>query len=385
MGVFLEVMLFPGSQAEQCRQAFNSCPQEPEMHVRPADCIWEQYARGAAVMLNDDGIAYDMLEPLSRALDCPVMLLYIYDDDYWGYEFWRNGRQIDQFASLPDYFEPGQPPDKPGDAQLLARFFGVEPDKIARYLKPWAEEEMGRFAYPDDKFVQGDSWQLADFMAALGFDYDKLAPAEDYTDYEPEPALSQDFAPWQTNYQRPVDTPILPDALNDREYAVRRAAELPPVYAEIARLVEAGLYAQAVPLLKAAISQTPRQPVLYLLRAFCYSQLECLTCGRSRRPDMDRDLTKALEFEPDNVWALRAHCPNTATTRRYPRHIQDLTRLMAIDPEYISIYQVSRAYRYHWLDDDGAARADLVAVLERGDCWTVDLTYLCQELGLPGF
>ncbi len=390
MGLFLEVMLFPGGEVEQCRQAFVKCPQIPEMNVRPVDCSWAQYAGGAAVLLNDGAVGYDMPAPLSAMLTCPIMLLYIYDDDYWGYHLWQQGAELDYFASLPDYFEPGEPPAKPGDASALARCFGVEPAKIVRYLEPWDNEQMGQFAYPDDEFVIGDCWQLADFMAALGFAYDKLVPSPADTDLadlaaESAPNEESDFAPYLDNKCLPIDTPILPDVLNDREYALRRALELPPIYADICQLLQNGLYADMLPLLTAAIQKTPREPVLYLLRAFCYSQLECLTCGRSRRPDMDRDLTKVLEFEPDNIWALRAHCPTTATTSRYPRHIQDLTRLMEIDPDYISIHQVSRAYRYHWLGDDEAAKADLLAVLERGDCWTVDLTYLCQEFALPGF
>ena len=102
----------------------------------------------------------------------------------------------------------------------------------------------------------------------------------------------------------------------------------------------------------------------------------------SRRPDMDRDLGKALELDPDNIMALRARCPTAATTARYKRHIEELTRLMALDEENRDYYQVSRAYRHHWVGDDESAKADLRDVLSRGKIWTVDLTYLCQELGI---
>ena len=94
---------------------------------------------------------------------------------------------------------------------------------------------------------------------------------------------------------------------------------------------------------------------------------------------------KVLALEPDNVMVLRARCPTTATTARYSRHIQDLTLLMEADPENRDIYQISRAYRYHWTKDDASARADLEEVLRRGRTKTVDLVYLCGELGLPGF
>ena len=99
---------------------------------------------------------------------------------------------------------------------------------------------------------------------------------------------------------------------------------------------------------------------------------------------MLRDLSRALEFEPGNVMALRGRTSLTTTSRRYPQQIEDLTRLMELDPENRDLYQVSRAYFRHWLKDDAAARSDLREVLDRGELWTVDLVYLCRELGLPG-
>ena len=100
---------------------------------------------------------------------------------------------------------------------------------------------------------------------------------------------------------------------------------------------------------------------------------------------MDRDLSKLLELEPDNVLALRGRCPTAATTARYKRHIEDLTRLIELDPEHRDLYLLDRAYRYHWTGEDAAACADLTEILRHGELWTVDLVYLCREFGLPGF
>jgi len=102
----------------------------------------------------------------------------------------------------------------------------------------------------------------------------------------------------------------------------------------------------------------------------------------SRKPDMDRDLTKALEQEPDNVMILRARCPTTATTTRYKRHIEDLTRLMDLDPDHWDTYLTSRAYRFHWVGDDDSARADLAELVRRKAKLTVDLNYLLKEFGM---
>lgn len=55
---------------------------------------------------------------------------------------------------------------------------------------------------------------------------------------------------------------------------------------------------------------------------------------------------------------------------------------MELDPEDRDYHQVSRAYRYHWVGEDDLARADLREVLDRRKIRTVDLTYLCRELGI---
>ena len=54
----------------------------------------------------------------------------------------------------------------------------------------------------------------------------------------------------------------------------------------------------------------------------------------------------------------------------------------SLDPENQDIYLVARAYRLHWSGNDNGARQDLELVLRHGQLWTVDLTYLCNELRL---
>lgn len=387
MGVFLHTVLFPGGDELRCRVALQRAADDRELSIRLGGCRWRLYDKGPAVLLNDGCCGYeDLAEKLSSGLPGPVMVLYIYDDDYWGYFLWQNGAELDRFAALPNYFETGSPPDRPGDAALVAPFFGVEEGAIAPYLLPWEEDRMGSYAREGDQAVIGDSWQMADFMGALGFDYDLLCPPTSGEVHAPQQATP--MTPAELNqevtkgHRLPVDTPTLPDALNDRPYALKRAEEVRDLVPEAVGLVEDMRYQSAVPLLTQAIQAHPGRAPLYLLRAFCWSQTEGGMTGLSRKPDMDRDLGKVLELEPDNVMALRARCPTGGTTARYRRHIEELTRLMELDPENRDHHQVSRAYRYHWVGDDDQARADLRAVLDRGRIWTVDLTYLCRELGL---
>lgn len=384
MGLFLYTLLFPGGDPDKCRAALERKIENPDHNIRPDNCQWHIYPKGPAVQLNDGAVGLDYAGPLSKRVHCPVLLAYIYDDDFWGYELWQGGRELDQFASVHDYFDEGSPPDKPGDADLVARCFGVEPERVRRYLLPWDEEPDG-YAYEGDEFTAGDSWQMADFLDALGFDYDRLCPPEpeEKEPNGPAPRLEPPPIPAPRPKGRVVeDTPVLPSALTDRSYALERAEGLGRT--DLLRLLESGKYQDLAVGLTEAIQAAPEEPALYLLRAFCWKGLEH-TSSRSRTPDMLRDLTRALELEPDNVMALRGRAALTTTSRRYPQQIQDLTRLMELDRENRDLHQASRAYFHHWLKDDAAARADLNEVLERGELWTVDLVYLCRELGLPGF
>lgn len=391
MGLFLYTLLFPGGDPDKCRAALERKIENPDQNIWPEKCQWHLYPKGPAVQLNDGAVGFDYAGPLSKRVNCPVLLGYIYDDDFWGYELWERGKLLDQFASLPGCFDEDNPPNKPGDAELVARCFGMEPERIRRYLLPWPELEPDEFAYDGDQAAAGDSWQLADFLEALGFDYDKLCPPEP-EEKEPngpsparaEPPKAPSPEPRPQRGRKAVDTPILPSALTSRDYALERAEALGTEYEGILRLLQGGKYQELAARLTEAVQASPEEAGLFLLRAFCWKMLEGLGT-RSRTPDMIRDLTRALGLEPDNVMALRGRSSLTTTSRRYPQQIQDLTRLAELDPANRDFHLVARAYFRHWLGEDAAARADLEEVLDRGELWTVDLVYLCGELKLPGF
>ena len=317
---------------------------------------------------------------------------YIYDDDFWGYERWHRGKELDRFA--PDYFGQGSPPDRPGDAALLARCFGVEPEHIRRYLTPRPPEEpVDVYAYDGDFGAIGDSWQMADFLTALGFDYDLLwppppelaakAPNGPVAVQEPNRSVPPPESGWQ--FLPPgAYLEDLPNALTSRDYVLQRLEALGEAFGDLLPLMECGKYWEAIARLDGALQAAPEEAGLYLLRAYCRARLEKAS-GRSRKYETERDMEKVLALEPDNVMVLRARCPTTATSARYPRHIQDLTLLMEADPENRDVYQISRAYRHYWTKNSAAARADLEEVLRRGRTKTVDLVYLCRELGLLSF
>ena len=114
-----------------------------------------------------------------------MLLLYIYDGDYWGYDFY-GGDEEDHFNTLPDYFGPVSPEEKQrltGNPAALSGWLPTwDTGMMRRYLVHWSdldEDAMEETACPDDRFPYGDCWQMTDFMARLGFPwaFDQLQEA----------------------------------------------------------------------------------------------------------------------------------------------------------------------------------------------------------------
>lgn len=177
MGLFLHDVIFLNCTEETARAAIAEAAGE-DFALQPEACFYKTENGGVNVLLSDMCAGYEPLAKyLSEKTQKPVMLLYIYDDDYWGYYFYENGRELDSYNPMPDLLE--DVPDEEwqrlaGRASVVAAHFGIEPETIARYLIPWTEEIYdgdGEPAYPDDKYAAGDSWQIVNFMAKLGFSY----------------------------------------------------------------------------------------------------------------------------------------------------------------------------------------------------------------------
>ena len=110
-----------------------------------------------------------------RLAQNPVMLLYLYDGDFWGYDFY-GGREEDHFSTMPDYFEPISQAEKErlagNPAALVGWFPTWDQALLSRYLLHWTdhEEELEEgFACSGDSAPYGDCWQATDFAARLGF------------------------------------------------------------------------------------------------------------------------------------------------------------------------------------------------------------------------
>ena len=110
---------------------------------------------------------------VSQSLRCPGFLIFVYDGDYWGYEFSDCGEAIDHFvqeASGEPIGFPGE--DCRGNPSVIAEhlpFLRVE--DIAPYLvqKPdWpTPESINVPARPGDEFRRFDECAVLDFVRML--------------------------------------------------------------------------------------------------------------------------------------------------------------------------------------------------------------------------
>ncbi len=156
------------------------------------DSGWEWEIRRAALLF------------VSQRLDCAGFLVFVYDGDYWGYEFFNRGVALDHFVQAEEWDE-GYPitwfeEDCAGDANVVARELPhLEVSDIAPYLmrdplwatateaeKRWnAEERMdernphseGRWeaqkllnvpAREGDEFSRFEECAALDFLRMLG-------------------------------------------------------------------------------------------------------------------------------------------------------------------------------------------------------------------------
>jgi hypothetical protein len=116
---------------------------------------------------------------LSQRLGKPVFSFHVHDGDLWMYALYENGRVVDQFNPLPDYWQELGEQERcawQGNAfEVAKRVPGLKLNQISNYLIQWGGEilESGqrKKAYPTDQFYYGSEWQLVDFMGKLGLGY----------------------------------------------------------------------------------------------------------------------------------------------------------------------------------------------------------------------
>lgn len=177
MGLFLQTAIVKDcnfSQAEKYIQKISSAAKEYE--IVPAECRLSEQHGDVFICFNDHCCGFeDLAKDLSIESKSPVMLLYIYDGDFWAYELYDNGEHIDSFNPMPNYFDDEIDDaiiqSHLGNSKIVSEYFNVDEDSIKNYLVQWTDEtDYEEKAYEDDSCGY-DDWQMVDFLEKLGYDY----------------------------------------------------------------------------------------------------------------------------------------------------------------------------------------------------------------------
>ena len=187
MGLFLNTAIILNCNETTVKSAIEKLEKTSDLYgLSATKCQFKEYEKGVQVLFNDGCTGYDELaKALSADTNQPTLLLYIYDDDFWGYYFYENGKEIDCFSPKPDYFDDQISEEEmqhnAGKKDVIAQYFNIDEKEIENYLVVWTEEleeqacDDNLKAYEDDEAEQCDCWQIADFMKKLGYPYEMNA------------------------------------------------------------------------------------------------------------------------------------------------------------------------------------------------------------------
>lgn len=364
MGIFLQTVILPNATEYSARKAVEWALDRRGEEMTSVSC--RQAGGVFGIQIFFDGEKPDFSEPaenLSKALKGPVLLAYLYDGEFWGYDLYDSGRKADQYVGRPDCFC-----EAAGKPEVLADYFSIQPDDIRSYLVPWTKEllEEERKAYPEDRYPYGDCRQLTDFLARLGWPMENGEPAAP----APVPALaeilSRNLPPFpMENPKIPAwdadtyyHTGNLPTAL-DRDYVCRLLRQEDLQYLadktphEIVEVFQASQIAV----------KDKTDPRLAVVSAFCKYWL-------GQAVGAFWDLYAAVNNDPDNIYLRRGRGLMVALFAKRHIAIRDMTRLMELDPENRDVYLLCRAF-FYYLDRRKAALS------------AADLAEL-KQLGIPG-
>jgi hypothetical protein len=176
---------------------------------------------GGWVGVYPDGSGQDfrVARALARRLSGELIAMLVHDDDIFAYEYYRNGRRIDQYDSSPDYFEPiseGQRRRLSGRPETFAHL-ASDPAKFAAVRERLAAQATDRAVFASEL--------LEVFADALG-----IRNAVTSYEYLQENEETDDIEGWD----RFLHVPDL-----SREKARKRAVEA-AIEGEKRRLIEQG-------------------------------------------------------------------------------------------------------------------------------------------------
>jgi hypothetical protein len=188
MGLFLGLSGVANATSEQTEAALRKFAEDRRGLLEPVETAVElredeqllitESPQGHITVFYPDGFLEwdEASQHLSQTLGQPAFSFHIHDGDLWMYVLFSDGRQVDQFNPIPDYWEDiseAEAGNWAGNAAVISgNWPNLEPEKIQNFLRRWDSDglESGR-AYPDDESGFGNEWQLTDFMAKIGLTY----------------------------------------------------------------------------------------------------------------------------------------------------------------------------------------------------------------------
>ena len=183
MGLTLRYNLFHGTTAVAVYGAYVSFYEERGRPLQPVGKDWRSIEfhhehNGWVVVALDSGWEWKERREaqlfVSQRLWCPGFLVFVYDGDYWGYEFFDKGEALDHFVQE----STGQPIGFPGEdcrgrPEVVTKhlpFLRIE--DVTPYLVQMhgatAPEGMDVPARPGDEFRRFEECAVLDFLRMLG-------------------------------------------------------------------------------------------------------------------------------------------------------------------------------------------------------------------------
>jgi hypothetical protein len=111
---------------------------------------------------------------VSQRLSCLGFLIFVYDGDYWGYEFFARGEVLDQFTQESNDRPVGfaKLPTRGNAAILAAHLPALNETEIAPYLIQQHDWQIpagaNTKAWPGDEYNRFDECAVLDFLRMLG-------------------------------------------------------------------------------------------------------------------------------------------------------------------------------------------------------------------------
>ena len=177
MGLFLEVGILKNCSKIETKKILEDWTRDKRSDILPDECQLDEQNGGTVILLNENSNFEgnsQFFKYASSKTNNAVMALYIYDGDYWGYNLFVNGGEVDKFNPMPDYFNTvteSEIAEYRGNSDVVSQYFNINKDSIQNYLIFWTDELTGEeLAYENDEFGYVE-WQLVDFMEKLGYKY----------------------------------------------------------------------------------------------------------------------------------------------------------------------------------------------------------------------